>query len=90
MGLIVPADVDPDSGYRYYAPGQLERARLVARLRLVGMPLAKIRRVADLPPAGAAAAAAWLSGKVEASRPVVVVSGGNVTAQTAAAILARP
>ncbi|MBA3843115.1 MAG: pyridoxal-phosphate dependent enzyme [Actinobacteria bacterium] len=41
-------------------------------------------------PAGAAAAAAWLSGKVEATRPVVVVSGGNVTAQTAAAILARP
>jgi threonine dehydratase len=41
-------------------------------------------------PAGAAAAAALLAGKVEASRPVVVVSGGNVAAETAAAILARP
>jgi threonine dehydratase len=41
-------------------------------------------------PAGAAAAAAWLTGKVEAEKPVIVVSGGNVSAQTASAILARP
>jgi threonine dehydratase len=41
-------------------------------------------------PAAAAAAAALLSGKVQASNPVVVVSGGNVAAETAAGILARP
>jgi threonine dehydratase len=41
-------------------------------------------------PAGAAAAAALLAGKVEADNPVVVVSGGNVATQTAAGILARP
>ena len=40
-------------------------------------------------PAGAAATAALLSGRIEAERPVVVVSGGNVAADTAAAILAR-
>ena len=40
-------------------------------------------------PAAAAATAAWLSGKVHAERPVLVVSGGNVAGQTAAAILAR-
>jgi threonine dehydratase len=40
-------------------------------------------------PAGAAAFAALLSGRVEAARPTVVVSGGNVAAETAAAILAR-
>ena len=40
-------------------------------------------------PAGAAATAAWLSGRIEAENPVVLVSGGNVAAQTAAAILAR-
>jgi threonine dehydratase len=40
-------------------------------------------------PAGAAATAAWLSGRIEAERPVLVVSGGNVAADTAAAILAR-
>jgi threonine dehydratase len=39
-------------------------------------------------PAGAAATAALLAGKIEAERPVVVVSGGNVSAQTASGILA--
>ncbi|HEX7524900.1 MAG TPA: pyridoxal-phosphate dependent enzyme [Gaiellaceae bacterium] len=41
-------------------------------------------------PAGAAATAAWLAGKIDAQRPVLLVSGGNVASQTAAAILARP
>jgi threonine dehydratase len=39
-------------------------------------------------PAGAAAVAALLAGKVEGDRTVCVVSGGNVAAQTAAGILA--
>jgi threonine dehydratase len=39
-------------------------------------------------PAGAAAVAAVLAGKVEGGRIVCIVSGGNVAAQTAAAILA--
>jgi threonine dehydratase len=41
-------------------------------------------------PAGAVATAAWLSGRIDARNPVVLVSGGNVAAQTTAAILARP
>jgi threonine dehydratase len=41
-------------------------------------------------PAGAAATAAWLAGKIEAQNPVLLVSGGNVASRTAAAILARP
>jgi threonine dehydratase len=41
-------------------------------------------------PAGAAAVAAVLSGKAGAGRTVCVVSGGNVAAATAAAILASP
>jgi threonine dehydratase len=40
-------------------------------------------------PAGATATAAWLAGKIEAERPVLLVSGGNVAGQTAAGILAR-
>jgi len=40
-------------------------------------------------PAGAVATAAWLAGKIEADRPVLLVSGGNVARETAAAILAR-
>jgi threonine dehydratase len=41
-------------------------------------------------PAGAAATAAWLAGKIDARNPVLLVSGGNVAGQTAGAILARP
>ncbi len=44
-GVLMPASVDPRTGYRYYAPGQLVVARLVAALRRVGMPLAGIREV---------------------------------------------
>jgi threonine dehydratase len=40
-------------------------------------------------PAGAAAVAALRAGKIEGDRVVAVVSGGNVAAQTASAILAR-
>jgi DNA-binding transcriptional MerR regulator len=28
LGLLPPAQVDPDSGYRWYAAGQLDNARL--------------------------------------------------------------
>ncbi|QKW50683.1 MerR family transcriptional regulator [Streptomyces buecherae] len=54
LGLLTPARVDPVTGYRRYAPEQLDRARLVAWLRRLGMPLARIRRVCALD-AGAAA-----------------------------------
>ncbi|MEV4186876.1 MerR family transcriptional regulator [Streptosporangium canum] len=49
LGLLLPAAVDGDSGYRFYDPEQLERARLIAWLRRLGMPLTRIRRVCDLP-----------------------------------------
>ncbi|MEU2494518.1 MerR family transcriptional regulator [Streptomyces sp. NPDC007883] len=42
-GVLVPAWVDPVSGYRWYEPEQLEEARVLARLRRAGMPLADIR-----------------------------------------------
>ncbi|HXH77456.1 MerR family transcriptional regulator [Nocardioides sp.] len=54
LGLLPPAEVDPSSGYRRYDPSQLERARLVATLRLLGMPLARIQQVLDHSPAAAA------------------------------------
>jgi serine/threonine protein phosphatase PrpC/DNA-binding transcriptional MerR regulator len=58
LGLLRPHRVDEWSGYRYYAPSQLERARLVAWLRRIGMPLARIAAVVEAPPAAAAAAVA--------------------------------
>ncbi|WP_069816720.1 MerR family transcriptional regulator [Streptomyces sp. TP-A0874] len=54
LGLLPPADVDRVSGYRRYAPEQLEQARLVAWLRRLGMPLAGIQRVCALGRAEAA------------------------------------
>jgi DNA-binding transcriptional MerR regulator len=63
LGLLPPAQVDPDSGYRWYAAGQLDKARLVASLRQIGMPLAQIRRILSLEPeATAAQVAAYWSG----------------------------
>ncbi|MEU8680592.1 MerR family transcriptional regulator [Streptomyces sp. NPDC048611] len=66
LGLLPPARVDPHSGYRHYAPAQLERARLVAWLRRLGMPLARIREVCALAPDAAAAAVAAYWAQVEA------------------------
>ncbi|MFF5492547.1 MerR family transcriptional regulator [Streptomyces aquilus] len=54
LDLLRPARVDPDTGYRYYAAAQLEQARLVAWLRRIGMPLARIREVCALTPDAAA------------------------------------
>jgi PPM family protein phosphatase len=61
LGLLRPVTVDPVSQYRYYEPAQLEQARLVAWLRRLGLPLARIRAVSTLPRSQAAAelAAYW-------------------------------
>ena len=45
VGLLEPRFVDPQSGYRYYASDQLERAAKIALLRQVEMPL---QRIAEL------------------------------------------
>ncbi|MCX5048916.1 MerR family transcriptional regulator [Streptomyces sp. NBC_00474] len=47
LGLLAPAHVDEASGYRYYRAGQVERARLVALLRRLDMPLARIAGVVE-------------------------------------------
>jgi DNA polymerase III sliding clamp (beta) subunit (PCNA family) len=44
-GVLVPAMVDPQTGYRWYAADQVQPARLLAGLRRVGMPLAEIAMV---------------------------------------------
>jgi DNA-binding transcriptional MerR regulator len=63
LGLVVPAEVDPASGYRLYDESQLERARSVALLRRLEMPLATIARVLELDGAAAVAVlSAWWEG----------------------------
>lgn len=53
LGLIVPAVTDPANGYRLYDDGQVERAKRVALLRRLDMPLAVIAEVLDAAPEAA-------------------------------------
>lgn len=45
MGLLVPAYVDPSSGYRYYKVEQAQRAEVIRLLRSVDMSLDDIRTI---------------------------------------------
>ncbi|MFJ5848567.1 MerR family transcriptional regulator [Streptomyces sp. NPDC092903] len=66
LGLLEPALVDPVNGYRYYDPAQARTARLVAWLRRIGMPLARITEVIALDDGAAAAAIRGYWAQVEA------------------------
>jgi DNA-binding transcriptional MerR regulator len=55
LDILPPARTDPDNGYRWYDPSQLERARMVALLRQVGLPLEGVRQVLDADPKDAVA-----------------------------------
>jgi DNA-binding transcriptional MerR regulator len=54
LGLLEPARVDDDSGYRYYTGSQLDRAWLIAGLRQLQIPLAEIKSIVELEPDAAA------------------------------------
>lgn len=49
-GLLVPASVDPDTGYRRYGVHQLEVARLIVLLRRIEMPLSEVGLVVTASP----------------------------------------
>jgi DNA-binding transcriptional MerR regulator len=44
-GLLVPASVDPRSGYRYYSAAQVRTATTIALLRSLDVPLPVVREV---------------------------------------------
>ena len=48
-GLLVPADIDPQTGYRSYTFDQVEQAMLVTSLRGTGMSVKLVRRALDEP-----------------------------------------
>jgi DNA-binding transcriptional MerR regulator len=56
-GILVPATVDPATGYRYYAPAQLPVAQVIRRLRDLQMPLDEIGTVVAAPDVAARNAA---------------------------------
>jgi DNA-binding transcriptional MerR regulator len=49
MGLLVPADVDPENGYRRYRESQLATARLIVMLRRLDMPLTRVADIISAP-----------------------------------------
>lgn len=59
-GLLVPAEVNPASGYRRYRESQLTRARLIVMMRRAGIPLAQVAELITAPgPAAAGLLAAY-------------------------------
>ena len=46
-GLLVPADIDDATGYRYYAADQIPTAQVIHRLRDLDVPFAVVRRILE-------------------------------------------
>ncbi|GAA1275246.1 MerR family transcriptional regulator [Saccharothrix xinjiangensis] len=80
-GLVEPASVDRSSGYRYYAPDQVERAVMVRRLREIDMPLELIAEVLD--PGGRDAA------RIIDDHVAGLAHRADLARETAAAVKAR-
>src|SRR5690349_24364050 len=53
VGLLEPATVNPDTGYRYYSVHQIPAAQVIRRLRDLEMPVAGIKAVLAAPDAPA-------------------------------------
>ncbi|GHJ44155.1 MerR family transcriptional regulator [Catellatospora sp. TT07R-123] len=69
QGLLVPAGIDPGTGYRRYHRDQVPRGRLIARLRALDLPLVRIATLLDLgPQARQAELRAWLSAREDRLR----------------------
>lgn len=49
VGLLRPAKIDPESGYRRYELAQVPTAQVIRRLRELGMSLDDVRRVIEAP-----------------------------------------
>src|SRR5262245_39408903 len=68
LGLLAPAEVDPEPGSRFYRPEQLERARQIARLRDLDLPLPRV--------------AAWLAADEGDRRAILARHRAEVEART--------
>ena len=45
FGILLPSDVDHDSGYRYYDETALEKARIISDLRAMDFSLHEIKEI---------------------------------------------
>ena len=51
-GLLMPADIDARTGYRFYELDQVSTAQVIRRFRDLGMPLERIKEILDAPTIG--------------------------------------
>jgi DNA-binding transcriptional MerR regulator len=49
VGLLEPADVDPDTGYRRYTTDQIPSAQIIRRFRDLDMPVEEVKQVLAAP-----------------------------------------
>jgi DNA-binding transcriptional MerR regulator len=56
VGLLAPAQVNPDTGYRYYSDQQIPAAQVIRRLRDLEMPVADVKAVLTAPDAASRSA----------------------------------
>ena len=56
VGLLEPAQVNPDTGYRYYSDQQIPAAQVIRRLRDLEMPVADVKAVLTAPDAASRSA----------------------------------
>jgi len=76
VGILAPAEVDPDTGYRRYEVAQVPTAQAIRRLRELGMPLEEVRDVIAAPDVDARNAAITahlrrMEGELERTRATV-------------------
>jgi DNA-binding transcriptional MerR regulator len=67
IDLLIPARIDPETGYRYYTADQIPAARRIAELRYLDVPIALIRQVRDATPEELARRLAAYRAEIEAS-----------------------
>jgi DNA polymerase-3 subunit beta len=92
--LLRPAVVDEGNGYRYYAPDQEPRARLLRDLREIDLPLAEVRQVLDGGPVEAAAVVRahlrTVEGKADAARRAAARILGSLVPSERSVVLGGP
>ena len=53
LGLITPACISPETGYRYYTAAQADDLARIGALKAFGFPLAQIKEIMNQPGASA-------------------------------------
>jgi DNA-binding transcriptional MerR regulator len=85
VGLVTPARVDPDTGYRYYSRDQAASAQVVRRLRDLDMPVPEVKSVLAADPDDRNALIGAHLARLEAR-----LAGTQAAVEALRAILERP